>query len=201
MRAWLAVAVLATASLARAESGSDALTDRGLRHAREGRPEEALAALTEAIRLDGTNGRAVLALARLRLRIRDHREAERLLVAATRFTDVAGEAHGELASLKLAAGREDEALADWEIAHAHAPDDPRYLTELGRLYAKRSAWLPALAAHRRALSVAESPEARRTLRLSILALLAVARELDAVTERPAPTRDFTRRALARLARQ
>lgn len=183
---------------ARVPSGASALVERAERFVAEGRLTEALSAYTEAIRLDGTDGLTVLALARLRLRIRDVQEAERLFSAATRFSDSAARAFAERAELRRTQGRKAEAAQDLEQAHALAPDDPRVAAALAELHVEARAWPRALAIHRRLLAETRDPEVAGRSRLTIRALEVIAAELDPVRSAGREA-SFTRRSLARLA--
>lgn len=179
-------------------SGSEALLDRGARHEEAGRLAEAAAAYTQAVQLDASNGRALLALGRLRLRMNDEREAETVLSAATNFSEVAAQAFTERAHLRKARGRDTEAFQDLENAVTLSPEETAWSEELGRWYVARRAWLPALSIFRR-LSIEFRGSAReKEMGLRVRALRLLSGDLDPVSRGRAADHSFVRRALARL---
>jgi len=180
-------------------TGASVLVERATRLEAEGRLPEALAAYTEAIRLDGTDGAAILALARLRLRLNDVREGERLLTVATRFAEVAAAAHGERGLLREAQGRATEALLDLEQAFALATDDRVVAASLTNLYVQRRAWVAALAVQRLLLAETRDPALSQEAAVRIRALSLLAGPLDLV-KTSTGDKAFTRRSLSRLAR-
>lgn len=183
----------------RVPSGARSLALRALRLEEEGRLAEALTAYTEAISLDGTDGLSILALARLRLRLGDLAEAERLLAAALRFPDSASGAHAERGRLREAQGRTSDAITDYEHALALAPEERAVAAALVRLHVQARAWLPALAVQRRLHAETRDPMVLQEAKLSIQALALLAGPLDPVHRGPAAAQTFTRRALSRIA--
>lgn len=179
-------------------SGSQALFDRGVRRETEGRLAEAAAAYTEAVKLDPSNGRALLALGRLRVRMNDAREAETIFSAATNFTDVAAPAFAERARLRKARGRDGDALLDLENAVALSPEETAWAEELGRWYVERRAWLPALSVYRRLSVDLRGTEREKEMALRVRAFRILCGDLDPVTRGRASDYSFVRRALARL---
>lgn len=180
-------------------TGAQSLFDRAVRFEQEGRYADAAAAYTDAIRLDTGDGGALVALGKLRVRLGQLRDAEELFSAATRFRGHASAAYFERGKLRRSQGREREAVADFESAVNLAPDDAAQGEELAQLYVARRAWLPALAAWRRALAVAAGPEAVKRANLQVKALRVIAAELDPTSTDASRKRSFTRRALAKLA--
>jgi tetratricopeptide (TPR) repeat protein len=180
-------------------TGAQALLDRAVRFEQEGRYADAAAAYTDAIRLDAGDGAALVALGKLRVRLGQLRDAEELFSAATRFRGHASAAYFERGKLRRALGREREAVADLESAANLAPDDAAQSEELAALYVARRAWLPALAAWRRALAVAADPAAEKRANLQVKALRVIAAELDPASADASRKRSFTRRALAKIA--
>lgn len=183
----------------RGPNGSRALLERGARHEQAGRVAEALVAYTEAVRLDPSNGGALLALGRLRVRMNDPREAEAILSAATNFSDVAPQAFAERAKLLKSRGHDDEALLDLENAVALAPDETAWSEELARWYVARRAWLPALSVYRRLRLELRGTSRERNAALEVQALQVLAGDLDPVARGRSPDYSFARRSLARLA--
>jgi tetratricopeptide (TPR) repeat protein len=181
-------------------TGAQMLMDRAIQAEQEGRYADAAAAYTEAVRLDSGDGGALVALGRLRVRLGQLRDADETFTAATRFRAHASEAYFERGKLRRALGREQQALADFESAVNLAPDEAAQGEELASLYIARRAWLPALAAWRRSLAVAETPDAQRRARLQVRGLAVIAADLDALSPDASRGRSFTRRALYRLAR-
>jgi tetratricopeptide (TPR) repeat protein len=182
-------------------SGSEALLDRGARHEEAGRLAEAAAAYTEAIRLDASNGRALLALGRLRVRMNDNREAEIVLSAATNISDVAARAFAERAHLRRARGRDGEAFLDLENAVALQPEETTWTEELGQWYVARRAWLPALSIYRRLSMEFRGSPREKELSLRVRALRLLSGDLDPVSRGRADDYSFVRRALGRLGTQ
>lgn len=180
-------------------SGSQALLERGARHEEAGRLAEAAAAYTEAVKLDASNGRALLALGRLRVRINDAREAETIFSAATNVSEVAAQAFAERARLRKARGRDGDALLDLESAVALSPEETAWSEELGRWYVARRAWLPALSVYRRLSVDFRGTEREKEMGLRVRALRVLSGDLDPVARGRAAEYSFVRRALARLA--
>jgi tetratricopeptide (TPR) repeat protein len=180
-------------------TGAQALVDRAVRFEQEGRYADAAAAYTDAIRLDTGDGGSLVALGKLRVRLGQLRDAEELFTAAIRFRGHASEAYFERGKLRRSVGREAQAVADFESAVNLAPDDAAQGEELAQLYVARRAWLPALAAWRRALAVAADPAAEKRAKLQVKALRVIAAELDPTSTDASRKRSFTRRALARIA--
>ena len=180
-------------------TGAQALLDRAVRFEQEGRFADAATAYTDAIRLDAGDGSALVALGKLRFRLGQLRDAEELFTAAIRFRGHASAAYFERGKLRRSLGREAEAVADFESAVNLAPDDAAQGEELAELYVARRAWLPALAAWRRALAVAADPTAEKRAKLQVKALRVIAAELDATSNDASKKRSFTRRSLARIA--
>jgi len=182
----------------RGPSGSQALLDRGARHEQAGRLAEAAAAYTDAVRLDASNGRALLALGRLRVRMNDVREAEIVLTAATNFSDVAAQAFAERAHLRKARGRDGEAFLDLENAVTLMPEETAWAEELGQWYIARRAWLPALAIYRRLSNELRGSQREKEMGLRVRALRILSGDLDPVARGRTADHSFVRRALARL---
>jgi tetratricopeptide (TPR) repeat protein len=180
------------------QSGSQALLERGARHEEAGRLAEAAAAYTEAVNLDASNGRALLSLGRLRVRMNDIREAETIFSAATNFSDVAAPAFAERARLRKARGQDSDALLDLENAVALSPEETAWAEELGRWYVARRAWLPALSVYRRLSVDFRGTEREKEMGLRVRALRILSGELDPVARGRASDYSFVRRALARL---
>jgi tetratricopeptide (TPR) repeat protein len=178
--------------------GAALLFERAQRFEASGRISEAIGAYTESLRLDPTRGPALLALGRLRARIGDAGEAERLFSMAAREPDVESEALTERARLRRSQGRNAEALADLENASTHAakPDSD---AELAAWYAERRAWLAALSEWRRVAAEATSDDIAARAKLEVRALTVLAAELDPVAAGAAKNATWTRRMLYRLA--
>lgn len=181
-------------------AGSNELTDRGARHEEAGRYAEAAAAYTEAVRLDPTNGEALLALGRLRVRMSDAGEAEQILTLASRLPDVAARALFERARLRKSRGREDDAIRDLESAVTLSPEEDQWVEDLAKWYVARRAWLPALSLYRRILADARGSPRERHAELEVRALRLLSDDLDPVARGRSPEYTFIRRALSRLDR-
>jgi tetratricopeptide (TPR) repeat protein len=179
-------------------SGSQALLERGARHEEAGRLAEAAAAYTEAVKLDASNGRALLALGRLRVRMNDSREAETIFSAATNFSEVAAQAFAERARLRKARGRDGDAFLDLENAVALLPEETAWAEELGRWYVARRAWLPALSVYRRLSVEFRGTEREKEMGLRVRALRILSGDLDPVSRGRDADYSFVRRALGRL---
>jgi Flp pilus assembly protein TadD len=172
--------------------------ERGARYDAAGRFAEAAAAYTEAVRLDASNGRALLALGMLRVRMNDPREAEAVLSAATGLSDVAAQAYAERARLRKTHGRDAEAFLDMENAVSLAPDEPTWAEELATWYVAHRAWLPALSIYRRlALELGGTPGQKHAA-LEVRALRVLSGDLDPVARGRSREYSFIRRALSRL---
>jgi len=209
-RGRIALTVIALSRLSQAEpvvrfpthsqkpSGSQELLDRGARHEEAGRFAEAAAAYTEAVRLDASSGRALLAIGRLRVRMNDTREAEIVLSAATNFSEVAAQAFAERAHLRKARGRDGEAFLDLENAVTLLPEETAWAEELGRWYAARRAWLPALSLYRRLSTEFRGSEREKEMGLRVRALRILSGDLDPVARGRTADYSFVRRALARI---
>ncbi len=184
----------------RPSDGAELLFERAQRFEASGRISEAIGAYTESLRLDPTRGPALLALGRLRARIGDPGEAERLFSMAARDPDVESEALTERARLRRSQGRDAEALTDLENASSHAakPDGD---AELATWYAERRAWLAALSEWRRVAAEATSDDLAARAKLEVRALTVLAAELDPVAAGAAKSATWTRRMLYRLADQ
>lgn len=179
-------------------SGSQALLERGARHEQAGRIAQAVTAYTDAVRLDPSNGHALLALGRLRIRMNDLHEAESILSAATNFSEVAPQAFAERARLRKIRGHEDEALLDLENAVALAPDETAWSEELAKWYVARRAWLPALSVYRRLKLELHGAPREKDAELQVRALQVLSGDLDPVARGRSPEYSFARRSLARL---
>jgi tetratricopeptide (TPR) repeat protein len=180
-------------------SGADQLSDRATAYAAAGRITDAIGLYTESIRLDPSSGVALVALGKLRAQLGEFQEAEQLFSTAARIRAVAGTALVERAHLRHREGRDSEATADLELAVELGADDPAHTEELAVWYVAHRAWLPALAAWRRAAVNAEGETASRRAALQVRALGVLAADLDVVRAGRAADRSWTRRALARLA--
>lgn len=182
-------------------AGSNELLQRGARHETAGRFAEAAAAYTEAVRLDPSNGEALLSLGRLRVRMNDLREAEDVLTAAAKLPEVEGRALRERARVREGRGRGEDALRDLESAVAASPEETTWAEELAAWYVARRAWLPALSVYRRlAVDVRGTPVEKHAL-LEVRALSLLSGDLDPVARGRSGEYSFVRRALARLARR
>lgn len=181
-------------------SGADQLADRAAAYAAAGRITDAILLYTESIRLDSSNGVALIALGKLRAQLGEFQEAEQLFSTAARIRAVAGTALVERAHLRHREGRDAAATADLELAVVLGADDTAHTEELSAWYIAHRAWLPALAAWRRAAASAEDDAASRRAALQVMALGVLAADLDVVQAGRAPDRSWTRRALARLGR-
>jgi thioredoxin-like negative regulator of GroEL len=173
--------------------------ERGLRHEEAGRFEAAASAFTEAVRLDPSNGAALVALGRLRVRMNDPREAESIFSAATGLSDVASQAFAERARLRKAHRRDDEAILDLERAVALSPDETTWAEELAGWYVARRAWLPALSIYRRLAIDLHGTESEKRATLEVRALRILSGDLDPATRGRMRDYSFIRRALGRLA--
>lgn len=180
-------------------SGSSELVERGERHERAGRYADAVAAYTEAVRLDPSNGEALLSLGHVRVEMNDLREAEEVFSAAVRLPDVAARALRQRARLKNGRGRSDDALRDLESAVAMSPEETAWAEELADWYVARRAWLPALALYRRLAGDSRGTPLEKHAELEVRALRVLCGDLDSVTRGRAPDNTFTRRAISRLA--
>jgi tetratricopeptide (TPR) repeat protein len=179
-------------------SGSNELVSRGARHEAAGRYADAVAAYTEAAKLDPSNGQALLALGRLRVKMNDTHEAEEVFSAAAKLVDVEGQALRERARLEHARGRDEDAVRDLESAVALVPEETAWAEELAAWYVARRAWLPALAVYRRLAVDVRGTPLQRHAALEIRALRILSGDLDPVFRGRAPENTFVRRALARL---
>lgn len=182
-----------------ARSGADQLSDRATAYVAAGRFTEAIGLYTESIRLDPSNGVALIELGKLRARLGESEEAEQLFSTAVRMRSVAAAALVERAHLRRREGRDAEATADLERAFDLGADDPARTEELSAWYVAHRAWLPALAVWRRTLGSADGDVAARGAALQVRALGVLAANLDVVRAGAAPDRSWTRHALARIA--
>ena len=178
------------------------LHQRALEYERRADVSRALVAYTDALALDAGYGPAWLGLGRLRAAIRDDAEAERVLIEASRFQDLAPDALFELALVRRRTGRTNEALRDLERSIAQRPRlEPVRL--LSSWYVQLRAWPAALAAWRR-LAAALEEEADHAIReeaaLQLSALQLLAAETDPVWAGKS-SNVWERRALARIARR
>ncbi len=162
----------------------------------------ALDACAHALRADPTFGPPYLTMARLRERVADLREAERLYNRAVQLPEVAAAALAGRARLRHRMGRDAEAIHDLEAAVALGAEDVEHLALLAHWHVKGRNWAAALAWHRR-LEVAlhDGGDAARAQRvhLQVQALILLAGDTDPVTTgRDHPS--WVRRSLATLAR-
>jgi tetratricopeptide (TPR) repeat protein len=179
-------------------SGSEQLSERAARYLATARITEAIGAYTESIRLDPSNGGALLALGRIRLQLGELGEAELLFSTAARLRSVASDALVERAHLRHGQGRDAEATADLERAVDLAPEDTARAEELSAWHVAHRAWLPALAVWRRVAAGAEGDAPLRRATVQVRALAVLAADLDVVHAGASPDHSWTRRALARL---
>jgi tetratricopeptide (TPR) repeat protein len=139
-------------------------------------------------------------MARLRERIDDYPEAERLYASAIALNGFAAEALARRAALRRELGRDAEALQDLEAAVQAAPETPEYLERLARWYVADHNWSAALAANRRLETVlGKTGDAARAaqVHLQVLALAVLAGETDPVSAgRESPS--WVRRSLAEI---
>lgn len=187
----------AAPDVTRPRSGSEQLSERAARYVTAARITEAIGAYTEAIRLDPSNGGALLALGRIRLQLGELGEAELLFSTAARLRSVATDALVERAHLRHGQQRDTEAIADLERAVDLAPEDTARAEELSAWHVAHRAWLPALAVWRRAAAGAEGDSLRRAT-VQVRALAVLAADLDVVRAGASADHSWTRRALARL---
>ncbi len=171
---------------------------------RRGQSGEALALLTEAVRMDPTFGPAYLALGRLRESLGDPAEAERVYGKATRLREGGADAFRARAELRHRDGRVRDALADLEAALAQRDTDLALLRLLTRWYVEQRAWPAALGTARRTLAQLERDASMReedmvSARLQVRALTVLAAETDPVLF--ANSDGWVRRALASIARR
>jgi tetratricopeptide (TPR) repeat protein len=162
----------------------------------------ALAELNEAIRFDPSFGDAFLELARLRERIGDLAEAERVYDQAARLPAVRAEALFGRARVVKARGHDDEAFRDLEASVELQPQR-RSLALLAEWYVQRRAWPAALVAWRRVLASydGEPGPDRDRVRVRVQALVLLAAESDPVVGGAAHSPGWVRRSLARMAKK
>jgi tetratricopeptide (TPR) repeat protein len=176
--------------------------EKARRHEQHRHHTRALDAYSRAIQADATYGPAYLGLARLRERLDDLREAERLYSRAIQLPDVAAEALARRAALRRALGEPAAALRDLEAAVETGPEVPKHLERLGEWYVLARNWSAALATHRRleaALIRAGDPQAAEQVHVKVRALTVLAGATDPVSAgRDHP--NWVRRSLAEISR-
>ena len=175
-------------------------TARGRALEQRGEVPRALVAYTEALRSDPTFGPAYLGLGRLRERLADYAEAERIYARAIHLPSVAAEALARRASIRRARGDRAGALLDLEAA-VRQPGrvGPDHLELLARWYIERRNWLAALMLYRRMAGELDDSDPRfAEVRLKVRALTVLAADLDPViigSDHP----NWIRRSLASIA--
>jgi tetratricopeptide (TPR) repeat protein len=183
-------------------AGAELLFERGREHVARGDAAAAVAAYSEAVRLDPAFGRAYLALAELRRALRDDREAELLLTRATALPDVRAEAFSRRARLYSDQGRAELALRDLRQAVEVEPSFER-VRELSAFYVARRAWLAALSTwrlFRAELEGRRAPENSTETGEMIAALTLLAAEADPA-QHDMGDRNWIRGALRHQVRQ
>lgn len=189
---------------ARAESWARAAArermERGQALVRRGDPAAGLAELYEAVRLDPSFGEPLLAIAGLRERSGDPREAERVYTEALRLPEARARALAGRARTRRALGSTEEAFLDLEASVALEPTR-QGLRELADWYIERRAWPAALVAWRRIQALAELGQAQdqREARVRVHALTLLAGESDPVSSEPGG--HWVRASLAHIARR
>jgi tetratricopeptide (TPR) repeat protein len=162
----------------------------------------ALEAYSHAIRADATFGPAYLAMARLRERLGDVQEAERIYTHATRLPAFESEALAHRAALRRQQGRREEALRDLQAAVETGDVTTDRLGLLAQWYVEQRNWAASLAVHRRIearLRGAGQPERAAQVHVQVQALVMLAGETDPVTSGLDYT-DWVRRSLAEISR-